>query len=96
MFVMVSSYRAKAGEEDAIIALHEHWQRNQGVKAYLSWELLQSVENPREFMDIAHYLSKELARTAVSDLEREGWYERLASLTENGQVSANCTCIWQL
>ena len=32
MFVIVSSYRAKVGEEDAIIALHEDWQRSQGLK----------------------------------------------------------------
>jgi hypothetical protein len=96
MFVIVSSYLAKAGEEDAIIALHEHWQHNQGVKAYLSWELLQKVENPREFMDIAHYPSKELAQVALSALDREGWYERLASLTENGQVSADYTSTWRL
>ena len=30
IFVIVSTYRAKAGEEDAIIALHEDWQRKQG------------------------------------------------------------------
>jgi hypothetical protein len=33
MFVTVSTYRAKAGEEDAIIALHEDWQRNQRPRA---------------------------------------------------------------
>ena len=32
MFVIVSSYRAKVGEEDAIIALHEDWQRNRGKR----------------------------------------------------------------
>ena len=36
MFAIVSPYRAKIGEEDAIIALHEDWQRNQGLKGYLS------------------------------------------------------------
>jgi len=32
MFVTVSTYRAKAGEEDAVIALHEDWQRNQQAR----------------------------------------------------------------
>ena len=44
MFVTVSMYRAKAGEEDAIIALHEDWQRTLQSKArgYLSGELLRN------------------------------------------------------
>ncbi len=45
MFVTMSTYKAKAGEEDAIIALHEDWQRHQQsrAKGYLSGELLRNV-----------------------------------------------------
>ncbi len=52
MFVTVSAYRAKAGEEDAIIALHEDWQRHQQppARGYLSGELLRNVMDSREFM----------------------------------------------
>jgi len=32
MFVTVSTYKAKAGEEDAIIALHEDWQKPSATK----------------------------------------------------------------
>jgi hypothetical protein len=61
MFVVISTYRAKAGEEDAIIAQPADWQRNQGVTAtdYALWELLQKAEDPREFIDIAHFAGKE-------------------------------------
>ncbi len=39
MFMIVSTYLVKVGEEDAIIALHEDWQRNHDVsqvKNYVS------------------------------------------------------------
>lgn len=98
MFVIVSTYRAKAGEEDAIIALHEDWERNQGpnAKVYFSWELLRKNEAPREFITVAHFKSKELAQVATSDLELDAWYGRLLSLIEGGLVRTDCTSEWQL
>ena len=33
MFVCVATYRAKADEEDAIIALHENWELQRCIKA---------------------------------------------------------------
>ena len=98
MFVIVSTYRSKAGEEDAIIALHEDWQRNRWprVGVCLSWELLRKVEDPHEFITIAHFASEELARNVASDLERDGWHIRLVSLTEGKQVCTDYTSVWQL
>jgi antibiotic biosynthesis monooxygenase (ABM) superfamily enzyme len=98
IFVIVYTYRAKAGEEDAIIALHEDWQRSQRRKAsaYLSWELLRKIEAPREFIAIARFANEELARTAENDLEQDAWYFRLMSLIEEGAVYTGCTSEWQL
>ena len=98
MFVIVSTYRARAGEEDAIIALHEDWERNWGLKAkgYISWELLRKNEAPREFITITYFKSKELAQAAASDLEQDAWYGRLMSLIEEGPVHTDCTSEWQL
>ena len=98
MFVIVSTYRAKAGEEDAIIALHEDWERNWGpeAKAYISWELLRKDEAPQEFITITSFKSKELAQAATGDLEQDAWYGRLMSLIEEGPVRADCTSEWQL
>ena len=86
VFVMVSTYRAKPGEEDAIIALHEDWQRKQDLKdkVYLSWELLRNTEAPREFIAIAYFESEELARAMVDDLNQDAWFFRLVSLIEEG------------
>lgn len=98
LFVIVFTYRAKPGEEDAIIALHEDWQRKQGFKAnvYLSWELLRNLEAPREFIAIAHFASEELARAMADDLNQDAWYYRLVSLLEEEPKRADCRKEWQL
>jgi antibiotic biosynthesis monooxygenase (ABM) superfamily enzyme len=98
LFVIVSTYRAKPGEEDAIIALHEDWQRKQGLKAkvYLSWELLRNTEAPREFIVIAHFASEELARAMADNLNQDAWYYRLVSLLEEEPKRTNCRREWQL
>ena len=97
MYVIVSIYQAKAGEEDAIIALHEDWQRKQSTKAkvYLSWELLRNTKSPREFIAIAYFESEELARVMMDDLNQDSWYFRLVSLTEEGPASTKCASEWR-
>src|SRR5579884_2036178 len=86
MFVIVSTYRARTGEEDAIIALHEEWQRSQNVNAkhYSFWELLRRVDMPGEFISIAQFANEELANVATKDLEKDWLYGRLMSLIEGG------------
>jgi poly(hydroxyalkanoate) depolymerase family esterase len=98
VFMIVSNYRAKVGEEDAIMALHEDWQRSQGfkAKAYLSWKLLRKVDALHEFIAIAYFSSEELARAAESDLEQDAWYSRLMSLIEEGPIHTGCISEWQL
>ena len=97
MYVIMFIYRAKVGEEDAIIALHEDWQRKQGLRAKdcVWWELLRKVEAPREFIAIAHFASEELAKVAENHLEQDAWYGRLLSLIEGRPVRLNCTSEWQ-
>ncbi len=96
-FVIVSTYRAKAGEEDAIIALHEDWQRKQGLKSkvYLSWELLRNIDAPSEFIVIAHFESEELARAMADDINQDAWYSRLVSLLEEGPANTRCVNEWR-
>ena len=98
LFVIVSIYRAKPGEEDAIIALHEDWQRKHGLQAnvYLSWELLRNIEAPREFIVIAQFESEEQARAMGAYLDQDAWYFRLVSLIEEGPVCTNYRSEWQL
>ena len=98
MFVIVSTYLAKAGEEDAIIALHEDWQRNHAswVKSYVSWELLRKIEAPREFIAIAHCENEELSKVAENNLEQDAWLSRLVSLIEEGHTYTYYTSEWLL
>jgi len=97
IFVIVSTYRAKAGEEDAIIALHEDWQRKQGLQGnvYLSWELLRNTEAPNEFIVIAHFENAELARAMADELNQDAWYARLVSLLEEGPACYKCANVWR-
>jgi len=78
--------------------LHEDWQRKQGLEAkvYLSWELLRNTEAPREFIAIAHFESKELARVMADDLNQDAWYFRLVSLIEEGPAYTKYRSEWQL
>lgn len=96
MFVTVSTYRAKAGEEDAIIALHEDWQRTMQsrVKGYLSGELLKKAEAPREFISIMRFESQESARALTNDPEQDAWYRRVASLSETVPTLTEYTSVW--
>jgi heme-degrading monooxygenase HmoA len=96
MFVTVSTYKAKAGEEDAIVALHEAWQRKQQprAKGYLSGELLRSVEDARQFIAILRFESQECARALTNDPERKAWSQRLGSLLEHLPIPVEYTSEW--
>jgi antibiotic biosynthesis monooxygenase (ABM) superfamily enzyme len=96
MFVTVTTYKAKAGEEDAIIALHEAWQRHQQphVRGYLSGELLRNVKDSREFIAIMRFETQEAAQALTNDPEREAWYQRVVSLTENVPTLTEYTSEW--
>ncbi len=98
MFMIVSTFRAKISAEDAIIALHEDWQRNQGLKAtnYLTWQLFRNIQTSRDFIAIAQFESEEKAREATNDLKLDAWYYRLVSLTEGGILQKEYTRVWKL
>ena len=98
MFVCVATYRAKADEEDAIIALHENWDLQQCIKAddNFSCELLRGILDPRKFITIVHCQSKEIAQAVVNDLKQHGLYGRLESLVEGELKCADYTSEWQL
>ena len=96
MFVTVSAYKAKAGEEDAIIALHEKWQHHQHLHArgYLSGELLRNATDSRVFIAIMRFESKEAAQALTDNPERKAWYQRVVSLTENIPTLTEYTSEW--
>jgi antibiotic biosynthesis monooxygenase (ABM) superfamily enzyme len=97
MFVTVLTYRAKPGEEDAIIGLHEDWQRRQQsrTKGFLSGELLKNAKDARTFVTIMRFENQAIAQVIVNHPDRDRWHQRLASLTEEGLTRINYTVEWQ-
>ena len=84
MFVTISTYHVRTGEEDAIIALYEDWQRNQQPKArgYLSGELLRNSNDLRAFLAIMRFESMEAAHALLNDPEQDAWFQRVVSLND--------------
>ena len=96
MFVTVSTYQARAGEEDAIVALHEDWQRTLQPKAagYISGELLRNAANAREFIAIMRFERQEFFQELADTPEQQVWTQRLESLVEIAPVHRECVSEW--
>ena len=97
MYVTLSTYQARQGEEDAVIALHEAWQRHQQphVGGYHSGELLRNITDSREFIAIMRFENQEAAQALANDPERVTWYRRLVNLTEGMLIRTGYTSEWQ-
>ncbi|MBF6614266.1 MAG: antibiotic biosynthesis monooxygenase [Chloroflexi bacterium] len=98
MFVTVFTFRAKAGEENSVLALHEEWRRDRLAKArgFVSGELLRGVKDQREFVDIARFESEEASEATANDPEQDAWYRRLVGLTEAEPVVTDCRVALQM
>jgi len=84
MYVVIHQYKARPGEEDALVALHEDWERTlgHGAKGYISGELLHDTQDVQHFMSIARYESEMAYHKTANDAEIQSWRRRLASLSE--------------
>jgi hypothetical protein len=98
VFVSVTTYQARTGEEDAIIALHEDWGRRRGssVAHHFSCELLRSIADPRNFITLVHYASKETAQAVIDDFKQDALYSRLVSLIEGDLHCNDYVLEWQV
>jgi quinol monooxygenase YgiN len=97
MYVIVYTYRAHAGQEDAIVALHESWERDRRVRitGYLSGELLRVIQDPQAFIDITRYEDAATVQVVSADPEYIAWQQRLASLTESTVLGEAYDCAWR-
>ncbi len=97
MFVTISSYVAKDGEEDAIIALHEDWERTQRpqTQGYISGELLRNCKNTHAFISILRFENWESAQVYRLEREQDEWYQRLMNLTEEVLPDIDYMSEWQ-
>jgi heme-degrading monooxygenase HmoA len=98
MFVTVYSYRAKAGQEQAIIALYDEWERDRlpKIKGFVSAELLRDLRDSRSFISIARFESAETANAVADAPEQDAWYRRLVDLTEQEPVFTDCDIEWRI
>ncbi len=97
MYVTMRVYRAREGEEDAIVALHEDWQRRRArTGGCLSDELLHDTHDPRLFIAIARYESADAAAAAAQDPEYAAWQHRLASLCQSVPECGEFQTLWQI
>jgi len=98
MFVTVYSYRAKAGQEQAVIALYDEWERDRlpKIKGFVSAELLRDLRDSRSFISIARFESAETANAVADTPEQDAWYRRLVSLTEQEPVFTDCDIEWRI
>ena len=97
MYVTLRTYYAREGEEDAIVALHEDWQRHLRTRAlgYLAGELLHDIRHPRLFIAIAHYESADAATAVARDPEYAAWQHRLSSLCQSVPERGEFQTVWQ-
>ena len=96
MFVIVSNYQARVGEEDAIVALHEEWQRTLQPKAtgYISGELLRNVANAHEFIAIMRFEHQKFIQELANTPDQQVWTQRLESLVEMAPIYRECVSEW--
>lgn len=96
MFVTISTFRSKVGEEDALIALHESWQRilQPQARGYISGELLRNIKDTSEFISIRRFVNQQSASELARNPEEDAWYRRVVSLTENTPTLKEYTTEW--
>ena len=98
MFVTVFSYRAKSGQEQAVIALYDEWERDllPRMKGFVSGELLRDLRDARSFISVARFESAEAANAVADAPAQDAWYRRLVALTEQEPVFTDCDIEWRI
>jgi heme-degrading monooxygenase HmoA len=86
MFITVYTYRARSGESEAIIAIHEEWGKTPDLAfpGFFTRELLRSLEDPHEFVDVLRFESEPAARDAERSGAYAAWYSRLLERLDAG------------
>ena len=97
MFVNVFTYRAKPGQEEAVIAHLDNWERERHPKArgFVGGEVYRDIKDRRHFINVARFESAEAARAVADDPEQDAWYRRLVELCEAEPVFTDCDLAWQ-
>jgi hypothetical protein len=95
MFVIVSIYHPRPGEEDAVIALHEHWGRTIRTGADLAGELLRGDGDEPVFVAITRFPTAEDARVLAGDPAHDAFLHRLSTLSASPPTHLSCHLEWR-
>lgn len=95
MFVIVSIYHPRPGEEDAVIALHEHWGRTMGTGTNLHGELLRGDGDEHQFVAITRFQHADDARLLAADPEYDAFLHRLSTLCTSPPIHLPCRLAWR-
>lgn len=97
MFVTVFSFHAKPGNEDAVVALFDDWQRDRmaASKGFVNSELLRDARDPGNFISIARFESESALRAVAAHPDQDAWYRKLVGLSEREPVFTDCEVEWR-
>lgn len=84
MYGTIALMKPKAGQEDAVVAMHEEWwnERQPKVKGARAAHLYRNTSNPSELMLAVVFDSKADYEANAADPEQDQWYQRLAEHLE--------------
>jgi quinol monooxygenase YgiN len=96
-FIHVLMFRARRGEEDAVVALHEDWQRRlrPRTSGYRGGELFTRPDDPSVFVSVARYESEAACLAASQDPEQDAWHNRLLSLLDEAPSIVDLNSAWR-
>lgn len=97
MFVTVFSFHAKPGNEDAVVALFDEWQRDRmpAAKGFVNSELLRDARDQRNFISVARFESEAALRAVAANPDQDAWYRKLVGLSECEPVFTDCELEWR-
>ena len=88
MFGSVYRMKLKPGQESALLSYSERWirERQPMVKGAVALHVLRKVDDPRQFMGVAIFDSRESYFANANDPEQDRWYRELVELLEEPPV----------
>ncbi len=86
MFITVYTYRTRADRSETTIELHRELGHHPDWRGpgFLSAELLQSLEDRQEFVEITRFSDEALARATTRRSQFLAWRSRLLETLEEG------------
>lgn len=84
MFGSIFLMRPKPGQEDAVVALFDRWDRERRpkIKGARAGHLYRNAQNPAELMAAVVFDSRDSYVANAGDPEQDRWYRELVALLE--------------